>query len=304
MPSLTFDDFDAWADTVRGANLQLACDRVEERTWSIGMRQIGDLTVQAAFEGGGNLCYGVNTTPGTLLFLPVTRVGHHVANCDRLDEDAVLVIPPGSDFRITVRQRAHAWYSVALPSKTTTTLASRPDDSRVCRPAGGGVRQLRSLIARIFASPALEPGDAAAVLAATEELTVAATACLQASAIPPRRGVGRPQIDRSEIVRRSLATLEATVVGRPSVAGLADEVGVTERTLCRAFHDTFGVSPLQYIALRQLHHVRRSLRTAPSDTTVARVLVQHGIWDFGRFAGRYRRHFGELLSETLRRGGR
>ncbi len=303
MPTLTFDDFDAWADTVRGANLQLACDRVEERTWSICMRQIGDLTVQAAFEGGGNLCYGVNTTPGTLLFLPVTRVGHHVANCDRLDEDAVLVIPPGSDFRITVRQLAHAWCSVALPSRAAASLAGRPNGSRVCRPAGGGVRQLRNLIARIFASPALETGDAAAVTAAAEELMATATACLGASAMP-RRGVGRPRIDRSEIVRRSLAALEATAVGRPSVAGLADEVGVTERTLCRAFHDTFGVSPLRYIALRQLHHVRRSLRISPSDTTVAQVLVQHGIWEFGRFAGRYRRHFGEMLSETLRRGCR
>jgi AraC family ethanolamine operon transcriptional activator len=46
--------------------------------------------------------------------------------------------------------------------------------------------------------------------------------------------------------------------------------------------------------------VRRSLRTAATDTTVAHVLVRHGIWDFGRFAGRYRRHFGEMLSDTLR----
>ena len=84
------------------------------------------------------------------------------------------------------------------------------------------------------------------------------------------------------------------------MAELAAGVGVTERTLCRAFHDTFGVSPLRYIALRQLHQVRRSLRTAATDTTVAHVLVRHGIWDFGRFAGRYRRHFGEMLSDTLR----
>jgi AraC family ethanolamine operon transcriptional activator len=300
---LTFNDFDAWADTIRGANLQLACDRVEERTWSIGMRQIGDLSVQAASEGGGNLCYGVNTTPGTLLFLPVTRVGHHVANCDRLDENAVLVIPPGSDFRIMVRQRAHAWCSVALPSRTAANPAAGAGGSRVCRPADGGARQLRNLIARIFASPALETGDSAAATVAAVELAAAATACLGVSAMP-RRGVGRPRIDRSEIVRRSLAALEATAVGRPSVAGLADQVGVTERTLCRAFHDTFGVSPLRYIALRQLHHVRRSLRTAPPDTTVAQVLVQHGIWDFGRFAGRYRRHFGEMLSTTLHRGCR
>jgi len=31
------------------------------------------------------------------------------------------------------------------------------------------------------------------------------------------------------------------------------------------------------------------------------VLVQHGIWEFGRFAARYRRQFGETPSETLGR---
>jgi AraC family ethanolamine operon transcriptional activator len=34
---------------------------------------------------------------------------------------------------------------------------------------------------------------------------------------------------------------------------------------------------------------------------VAEVLVGHGIWEFGRFAGRYRAHFGELPSQTLLR---
>lgn len=34
-------------------------------------------------------------------------------------------------------------------------------------------------------------------------------------------------------------------------------------------------------------------------STVADVLLQHGEWQFGRFAARYRRLFGELPSETL-----
>jgi len=34
---------------------------------------------------------------------------------------------------------------------------------------------------------------------------------------------------------------------------------------------------------------------------VTEILAGMGIWEFGRFAGRYRRHFGELPSETLRR---
>jgi transcriptional regulator GlxA family with amidase domain len=88
----------------------------------------------------------------------------------------------------------------------------------------------------------------------------------------------------------------------PTAADLARDVGVTSRTLLRTFQETFGVPPRQYLILRELHAVRRSLRTAAgADATVADVLARHGVWEFGRFAARYRRHFGESPSVTLSR---
>jgi AraC family ethanolamine operon transcriptional activator len=120
-----------------------------------------------------------------------------------------------------------------------------------------------------------------------------------------RQATGRPKADRGEIIRRTMAYLDATSMGRPSIAALAAHADVTERTLCRAFHDTFDIAPLDYINLRLLHRVRRSLlAAAPDQTTVSAVLMKHGVWEHGRFAGRYRRQFGEALSETLRRTAR
>ncbi|NDC64863.1 MAG: helix-turn-helix domain-containing protein, partial [Planctomycetia bacterium] len=70
----------------------------------------------------------------------------------------------------------------------------------------------------------------------------------------------------------------------------------------RTFQESFGVAPKQYLLLRELHAIRRSLRSgAAADATVADALARHGVWEFGRFAARYRRQFGELPSETLRR---
>ena len=40
---------------------------------------------------------------------------------------------------------------------------------------------------------------------------------------------------------------------------------------------------------------------ATHNATVTDVLSRSGIWDFGRFAARYRRQFGESPSETVRR---
>ena len=88
----------------------------------------------------------------------------------------------------------------------------------------------------------------------------------------------------------------------PTAAELAHCAGVNGRTLIRAFQETYGMPPKRYLLLRELHRIRRELTAgAPDDATVAEVLARHGIWEFGRFAGRYRRHFGELPSATLKR---
>jgi AraC-like DNA-binding protein len=291
---LSFNDFDAWADAVQGGDLRLVCDKVEERRWQLAAGAVGNIFVQMADEGGGNLCYGGNASEATLLFLPTSRFGQQLANGEPLGDGSLLVIPPGSDFRIAVRGRAHGWCSIALPGNATGSRTS------VVLHPGAAAGRLRRLVQHVATDHSLANGPAPAREVAALQLAAAAADCLLPS--PQRPPTGRPKTDRGEIIRRTMACLEATSMGRPSVATLAAHADVTERTLCRAFHDTFQVSPLDYVNLRLLHRVRRSLlAAAPGQTTVSAVLMEHGIWEHGRFAGRYRRQFGEALSETLRR---
>ncbi|MEI7782407.1 MAG: helix-turn-helix transcriptional regulator [Planctomycetota bacterium] len=304
----TFDDFDAWGDAVSGAHLSMACDRVESPLWQLAVRNLGPVVVQMAHEGGGNLCYGANAHAGLNFFLPLTNVAEHVANCERLDEGSLLVIPPGGDFRIRVRHRAHGWCSIALPPEVTLPIADNsttaPPASRVVRPGIDCVRKLKNLITRSASSPCLAEPLSPAHAVAAKQLIEAGRACIDSADRAPQT-CGRPKIDRCEIIRRVIACLETESLGRPTVAELALKAGVTQRTLCRAFQDTYGVSPLGYINLRLLHSVRRGLRTAtPDETTVSNVLTRYGIWDHGRFAARYRRQFGEALSNTLHRNRR
>jgi hypothetical protein len=57
--------------------------------------------------------------------------------------------------------------------------------------------------------------------------------------------------------------------------------------------------------VRQLNEIHHALRIAdPEETSVSDLLVDHGVWEFSRFAARYRRLFGELPSQTLQRAGR
>lgn len=179
---LTFDDFDAWGDAVSGAHLRLACDAVESRTWTLGILDLGDLVLQLATEGGGNLCYGGNAHAGPLLFMPLTRAAEHVVNGMPLDEEALFAIPHGTDFSIRVRRRAHAWCSVALPAGFPLPIDTKAGSTGLpCRP--GSVAGLRRLVTRIAAALLERPAGTAAHRAARAELLAAVAACLPAT--PP-----------------------------------------------------------------------------------------------------------------------
>jgi AraC-like DNA-binding protein len=299
----TFTDFDAWGEAIRGAHLSLACDAVEEPCWSLAVRPLGDVVVQLAHEGGGDLCYGANSHPGVTLFLPVSRTAEYVGNGVRFDDATVLAIPPGADFRIHVRRVAHDWCSVALPADRFAWCddsGAPVRHSRVLGPLPGLTSRLRDLITRTTMAGSLDGMPTPATRAAADAVMRAALGCLDMP-VKETPAIGRPRLDRGEIIRRAVAVLDQDSWPRPAVADLAVAVGVPVRTLARAFHESFGVSPLAYIQLRLLHEVRRGLRTADEGTTVARILTAHGIWDFGRFGARYRRQFGETMSATLLR---
>ena len=136
--------------------------------------------------------------------------------------------------------------------------------------------------------------------AAARAVVSAARDCLTPNRTPADIA-GRPRIDRLAVIRRILAHVERDPLGRPAVGALAAELGINERTLARVFHDTWGMSPREYLRLEQMHRIRKALRSADRDeATVTGVLARHGVWEFGRFAARYRRQFGESPSDTLR----
>jgi AraC family ethanolamine operon transcriptional activator len=52
----------------------------------------------------------------------------------------------------------------------------------------------------------------------------------------------------------------------------------------------------------RLNRVRRILARAPEGVSVTDAATRFGFFHLGRFSGQYRRLFGELPFETLRRG--
>ncbi len=121
----------------------------------------------------------------------------------------------------------------------------------------------------------------------------------QAAAEPNK--TGRPRFMRQKIIRHCQELEEKRTSELFFVKELAAACGVSERTLRTAFNENFGTGPAHYFQLRQLHQVNRVLRASDPETkSVTDILVENGIWDFGRFASRHLRLFGKRPSKTLR----
>jgi AraC family ethanolamine operon transcriptional activator len=99
---------------------------------------------------------------------------------------------------------------------------------------------------------------------------------------------------------RALGYLRDADVSRVSVADLCRVARLSERTLRNAFHDELDLSPLAFLRRMRLHAARRELMKAEGEPPrVTDVAYRQGFVELGRFAGDYRRLFGELPSETL-----
>ncbi len=107
--------------------------------------------------------------------------------------------------------------------------------------------------------------------------------------------------------RRSALSLALSFVHRhaheaPRVTQIAAASGVSVRTLRRMFEQQVGVSPKAYLQAHRMNNVYRTLRRREMrDMSITEVPGRHGFWHMGKFAAEYRRQFGVLPSDTVRR---
>ena len=124
----------------------------------------------------------------------------------------------------------------------------------------------------------------------------------QNDCIPKARRQPTPDLNYELVRRAELLTL--TELDRPArqVTALAGALGVTERTLRKAFKRTHNLSPCRHLRILRLTAARRALVAARYEfATVTEIATSFGFVELGRFAVEYRNAFGESPSATLRR---
>ncbi|MCY1372174.1 Helix-turn-helix domain protein [compost metagenome] len=103
-------------------------------------------------------------------------------------------------------------------------------------------------------------------------------------------------------IRRAERFIESNADQPLTAAEIAMQVGVSLSTLFAGFQEYRHITPMFYLKQVRLQRVRDLLlAAAPGAESVTRIATQWGFTHLGRFATDYRRKFGELPSETLRR---
>jgi AraC family ethanolamine operon transcriptional activator len=110
-----------------------------------------------------------------------------------------------------------------------------------------------------------------------------------------------PNRRRDMAVKRAENYISQNIDEPLTVRDICRAVAVSERTLQYAFLEHFGITPKTYLRAVRLNCVRRDLRCADPDVRINEIAYRWGFWHMSQFAVDYRRQFGELPSQTVRK---
>ncbi len=106
---------------------------------------------------------------------------------------------------------------------------------------------------------------------------------------------------RSYALKTAIDYIQATPHDKISLNAFCAENNINKRTLQRAFLEHYGITAKSYAKAHRLNHAFKILSASDADATrISDIASSFGFWHMSQFATDYRRHFGELPSETLK----
>jgi AraC-like DNA-binding protein len=247
------------------------------------------------------------TAPGAVLHLALQhgieyRVGRRVL---RSSPGRAVLLAPGHDYSARIPPGTAAGIIVA-PSLLEEELQARRAGrtrplalrSTEVELTPGAAREAHDLAAAQFAAVQAAGGDHRHPdLLATERRLAAwmANRWLEHSGLST---VSPASVQLAEDLE---AWIGAHLAEPITFARLRAQTGVSSRCLQKACLARWGQTPIELVTTRRLHRARAELLSRPAAASVTEVAINCGFTHLGRFAGLYRRTFGESPSDTLGR---
>ena len=277
------------ARATRIALRHLSLSRIEERQSRIACLSVPDGLIRIVLPPatGTLTCCGVTVPADGIVTQAATGITH-----ERLDGPCV-------------------WMDIVVPERDlskwcrviTGNVPSLPPSTHLWRPSAKALEALIALHAgatRIIEAQAGKAYGSEASHGLEQELISGLVECLECGA----PCAAEPGVDyRVHAMAEFARLLVADPCHSPSMTQICAALDVDGRSLRRYCQEHLRMSPTRFIRLRRMQLVHRALRRATSQTvTVSQVVRDHGFTQLGRFAASYRTQYGELPSETLRRG--
>jgi AraC-like DNA-binding protein len=285
---------------------------IDARMWS---RRIRNIAVS-------DMSYGADVTivPGVLescyaVMIPLS--GTAVVRCGRqvmhLRSGLAAVIAPtepltmrwAADCSMRIIRIERPVLDAHLSEMLGRSLERPPEFGLGLELGHGHARIFAEEVARVVALLERDPHAFDQSIAATTTERVLMTRLLEGADHDYRRelaaqGVAAP----SRVIRQATGLIESHPEWEHTVDSLAVAVGVSRRSLERAFRKHKGMSPWRYVKSVRLRRAHDQLRAAdPERVTVGEVARRWGM-SHSQFSAEYLRMYGETPTATLRTPGR
>jgi AraC family ethanolamine operon transcriptional activator len=281
--------------------IQLDPGLVNARVFQLGLGEvmIGRYSFDRKFHQLGASPKGVRT------FGIVNPPG--VSWCGRMaDENSILLFPTSGDYEslsdpgfsaVTISISEHRLNALSESIGLPTIEKKFGSGEAVIRCEPGLVQMLRSSIDSICNTVSGAPtllGRPSLYSELNHELPVQLLTALSIGREIPLATSKR----RMDAMRKAKEFMEESK-GDISIEDVCRVSGVSWRTLDYSFKEHIGLGPKKYLDAFRLNRAHQELYQSSARVKISDVANNWGYWHIGRFAGNYKRFFGELPSETV-----
>ncbi len=306
--SLTFTEPHEYQERIRPAEVQIIPTERGVFRASLSQMNLDQLTVQ---HGWQSLPTVTRTTlhPSRSSLMFQTAAPQAAMRIDGVDigSDAIALGAPGEEHFLQ-GPSGGSWATLTLTPATYAEAGGvlagegfEPDfRTSVIRPAPDAMARLRTLHHRIMTVvPEVLARDAnpEVTRAAEQSLLTAVFDCLEREGDAARQPLGTR--NGTAVMRRLYELLEASEGLPLYLMDVCTQIGVSRRTFHNACAEHLGLSPHRFLWLRRMQLARQALMAHAPNATVTDIATNLGFWELGRFAGHYKRLFGETPSATL-----
>lgn len=297
-----FDDADNFARALQGSGVEYVPMQPGRYVAQLTLIGFGGMVLQRASDRA-HVTRGVIDRDTVALLLPLHQQAAPTVNGWHSDGSEGLLLAPGSALHALCPGDVD-WAALTLPPETAWHLAElgglggapdRPDATlRIPWQVIAPLQRAAIAATDAVAGHAPAPGLLEAITMSLTEHVSAAFALAEERAMP------RATRAAIRLVGAAEALLHAMPARPLFTQDLCARLGVSPRSLHKAFVAATGTSPQVYLRRRRLMMVHAVLKDGGGDAGLVKsAALSHGFWHLGHFARAYREQFGQTPSETL-----